>query len=189
LSPGGRRTVWRGFAARAVGALSMRSPTPMARLRKKGRWLDHGQAMIEGGSLLKTAELYGVHPSTAFRWRHRFLGSPAADKPRTLSGIVEADETVILKSFKGRRSDLPRKARKARRLGPASGPLSREHRHSRGARPLGRGGRAIAAFARKAKIPLCNCRATRARAQNDGHGAINRRQAGSVVRAQSSKYG
>ncbi len=35
-----------------------------------------------------------------------------ADKPRNLSGIVEADETFILESFKGRWSDLPRKARK-----------------------------------------------------------------------------
>jgi transposase-like protein len=86
--------------------------TPMAHLRKKDRWLDHARAMIEGKSLAKTAELCGVHPTTAFRWRHRFLRSPAADKPRTLSGIVEADETFILESFKGRWSDLRRKARK-----------------------------------------------------------------------------
>ena len=62
--------------------------------------------MIEGKSLAKTAELCGVHPTTAFRWRHRFLGAPAADKPRKLSEIVEADETFILESFKGRWSDL-----------------------------------------------------------------------------------
>jgi transposase-like protein len=84
--------------------------TPMAHLRKKERWLAHAQAMIEGMSLAKTAKLCGVHPTTAFRWRHRFLRAPADDKPRTLSGIVEADETFILESFKGRWSDLPRKA-------------------------------------------------------------------------------
>ena len=76
--------------------------------------------MIEGKSLAKTAKLCGVHPTTAFRWRHRF--APADDKPRSLSGIVEADETFILESFKGRWSDLPRKARKrggtARHPGP-----------------------------------------------------------------------
>ena len=83
---------------------------PMAHLRKKERWLDHAQAMIEGLSLAKTAKLCGVHPTTAFRWRHRFLRAPADDKPRTLSGIVEADQTFILESFKGRWSDLPRKA-------------------------------------------------------------------------------
>src|SRR5580692_10075625 len=86
--------------------------TAMAHLHKRERWLDHARAMIEGKSLAKTAELCGVHPTTAFRWRHRFLGAPAADKPRKLSGIVEADETFILESFKGRWSDLPRKARK-----------------------------------------------------------------------------
>jgi transposase-like protein len=86
--------------------------TPMAHLRKKERWLDHARAMIEGKSLAKTAALCGVHPTTAFRWRHRFLRAPASDKPRSLRGIVEADETFILESFKGRWSDLPRKARK-----------------------------------------------------------------------------
>jgi transposase-like protein len=74
--------------------------TPMAHLRKKERWLDHARAMIEGKSLAKTAQLCGVHPTTAFRWRHRFLRAPASDKPRMLRGIVEADETFVLESFK-----------------------------------------------------------------------------------------
>jgi transposase-like protein len=86
--------------------------TPMAHLRKKEKWLDHVRAMIEGKSLAKTAALCGVHPTTAFRWRHRFLRAPAGDKPRGLREIVEADETFILESFKGRWSDLPRKARR-----------------------------------------------------------------------------
>jgi transposase-like protein len=96
--------------------------TPMAHLRKKEKWLDHARAMIEGKSLAKTAQLCGVHPTTAFRWRHRFLRAPAVHKPRSLSGIVEADETFVLESFKGRWSDLPRAARKrggkARHPGP-----------------------------------------------------------------------
>src|ERR1700723_383018 len=96
--------------------------TPMAHLRKKEKWLDHARAMIEGKSLAKTAQLCGVHPTTAFRWRHRFLRAPAVHKPRSLSGIVEADETFVLESFKGRWSDLPRPARKrggtARHPGP-----------------------------------------------------------------------
>ncbi len=86
--------------------------TPMAGLRKKEQWLDHAQAMIEGTRVAKAAERCHVHPTTAFRWRHRFLGSPALDKPKTLRGIVEADETFILESFKGRRSGLPRPPRK-----------------------------------------------------------------------------
>ena len=86
--------------------------TGMARLRKKDRWLDYAQAMIEGVSLAKAAERCGVHPTTAYRWRHRFLTALALDKPQTLQGIVEADETFIVKSFKGRRSGLARQARK-----------------------------------------------------------------------------
>ncbi|HZZ24958.1 MAG TPA: IS1595 family transposase [Roseiarcus sp.] len=89
---------------------------------RRRKWLDHARAMIEGKSLAKTAQLCGVHPTTAFRWRHRFLRAPAVNKPRSLSGIVEADETFVLESFKGRWSDLPRPARKrggkARHPGP-----------------------------------------------------------------------
>jgi transposase-like protein len=101
------------FRCKACGrTFNALTKTPMAHLRKKERWLDHARAMIEGRSLAKTAALCGVHPTTAFRWRHRFLRAPASDKPRSLSGIVEADETFILESFKGRWSDVPRKARK-----------------------------------------------------------------------------
>jgi transposase-like protein len=53
--------------------------TPMAHLRKKEKWPAHARAMIEGKSLAKTAQLCGVHPTTAFRWRHRFLRAPAAN--------------------------------------------------------------------------------------------------------------
>jgi len=60
----------------------------------------------------KAARRCGVHYTTAFRWRHRFLASLAGDKPKTLTGIVEGDETFILESFKGKRSDMPRKSRK-----------------------------------------------------------------------------
>jgi hypothetical protein len=36
----------------------------------------------------------------------------ASDKPKTLSGIVEGDETFILESFKGKRTAMPRAPRK-----------------------------------------------------------------------------
>jgi transposase-like protein len=111
------------FRCKACGrTFNALTKTPMAHLRKKEKWLDHARAMIEGKSLAKTAQLCGVHPTTAFRWRHRFLRAPAVNKPRRLSGIVEADETFVLESFKGRWSDLPRAARKrggkARHPGP-----------------------------------------------------------------------
>ena len=159
--------------------------TPMAHLRKKEKWLAHARAMIEGKSLAKTAQLCGVHPTTAFRWRHRFLRAPSSDKPRGLSGIVEADETFVLESFKGRWSDLPRAARK--RGGKARHPglhqdnipilVARDRKGATfdavlpqvdgaavrtalagvvtpGNHLVGDGGRAIAAFARRAGIPF-----------------------------------
>ena len=85
--------------------------TFLAHLRHKDRWLDQAQALMTGESVAKAAVRCGVAYSTAFRWRHRFLGAPALDKPITLKGIVEADETFILESFKGRRAGLPRAAR------------------------------------------------------------------------------
>ena len=86
--------------------------TPLANLRMKDKWASQTQAMIDGVSTAKAAARCGVHYTTAFRWRHRFLASLAGDKPKGLIGIVEGDETFILESFKGKRSGIPRKPRK-----------------------------------------------------------------------------
>lgn len=86
--------------------------TPLARLRMKERWADQTKALITGESLAKAAKRCDVDATTAFRWRHRFLSAPALDKPSQLTGIVEADETYILESFKGKRGGLPRTAHK-----------------------------------------------------------------------------
>ena len=86
--------------------------TPLAHLRMKDNWTAQTEAMIAAVSTAKAARRCGVHYTTAFRWRHRFLASLAGDKPKTLAGIVEGDETFILELFKGRRSDMPRKSRK-----------------------------------------------------------------------------
>jgi transposase-like protein len=86
--------------------------TPLAKLRLKEKWTEQTKAMIDGVSTAKAAERCGVHYTTAFRWRHRFLASLASDKPRTMTGVVEGDETFILESFKGKRSKMPRKPRK-----------------------------------------------------------------------------
>ena len=85
--------------------------TPLARLRKKEKWLEYSEALKDGISINKAAERCDVDPTTAFRWRHRFLKSFSADNATELSGIAEADETFFLESFKGQRK-LPRPARK-----------------------------------------------------------------------------
>lgn len=86
--------------------------TPLSGLRYRERWGDQAQALIAGETIAKAAERCKVDYTTAFRWRHRFLAALSQDKPSRLSGIVEADETFIIESFKGKRKGMPRAARK-----------------------------------------------------------------------------
>jgi transposase-like protein len=86
--------------------------TPLAGLHHRDRWHDQARALINGETVAKAAGRCKVAYTTAFRWRHRFLSALNLDKPQQLSGIVEADETFILESFKGKRSGLARTARK-----------------------------------------------------------------------------
>jgi transposase-like protein len=86
--------------------------TPLSGLHYPDRWRDQAQALINGETIATAAVRCGVDYTTAFRWRHRFLKALTLDKPASLSGIVEADETFILESFKGKRRGLPRAPRK-----------------------------------------------------------------------------
>jgi len=85
--------------------------TPLARLRKKEKWLDNADAMIAGETIERTAELCGVHPNTAFRWRHRFLDCQKRAQSQDLAGIAECDETYFYRSEKGSKN-LQRRPRK-----------------------------------------------------------------------------
>mgnify|MGYP001413768698 CR=1 FL=1 len=84
--------------------------TSVSGLRKKDKWLKYCEALKEGLTLEKAAEHCGIHPRTAFRWRHRFLKLFSDNKSTKLNGIVEADETFFLESCKGQK-ELPRPAR------------------------------------------------------------------------------
>ena len=77
--------------------------TPLARLRQRRKWLAQARVLDEGLSVHQAAERLQVAPSTAFRWRHRFLRVAQQAKPAQLGGIAEADETFILRSRKGQR--------------------------------------------------------------------------------------
>ena len=68
--------------------------TSLARLRKKDCWLAYGEALAAGMTLMQAATHCGVHLTTSFRWRHRFLKAPAATQ-EALGGVVEADETFF----------------------------------------------------------------------------------------------
>ena len=60
--------------------------TPLARLRKKEKWLDYAQQMQQGASVRKSAKACDVHRNTAFRWRHRFLEQPNGLKTSWIDG-------------------------------------------------------------------------------------------------------
>ncbi len=67
--------------------------TPLARLRKKALWLPYLQCVLESRTVRDAVQVVGVHRTTSFRWRHRFVPGAMRDRPATLSAIVEADET------------------------------------------------------------------------------------------------
>ncbi len=94
--------------ARTFNALT---DTPLARLRKRDRWLKYADALNASESVRAAAVRAGVNASTSFRWRHRFLSARKDLRDHQLTGIVEVDECFILASRKGERQ-LPRKARK-----------------------------------------------------------------------------
>ena len=85
--------------------------TPLARLRKKERWLNFAGALSESQPVRKAAKACKVNKNTALKWRHRFLRAQNHSKDQSLSGIAEIDEIFLLQSFKGQRK-LPRAARK-----------------------------------------------------------------------------
>ena len=84
---------------------------PLARLQHKEKWLDYLQCMINGKVLRASAIDCDINLKTSFRWRHRFLKLPATMKATLLEGIVEADETLFVRSEKGNRT-LERNPRK-----------------------------------------------------------------------------
>jgi hypothetical protein len=91
----------------------------LARLRKRESRKTYAQAITDSVSVRKAAVRSGISAPTAFRWRHRFLTRLKDVKAKVVSGIVEANETFFLKSFKGQRH-LERAPRK--RGGTASKP-------------------------------------------------------------------
>jgi transposase-like protein len=92
---------WRCIACgRSFNALT---GTPLARLRKREAWLPYLQCILESRTVRDAAQCVGVHRTTSFRWRHRFVPGAARERPLQLSAIVEADETYRLESQKGSR--------------------------------------------------------------------------------------
>ena len=98
------------IAARVCGRTFDAAPgTPLSGLRRKERWLSFGASLSEGETVQASAARCGVAVTTALRWRRRFPRAVGMT-PEKLRGIVEDDETYVLRSRKGKRKP-DRKAR------------------------------------------------------------------------------
>jgi transposase-like protein len=98
-----------GMCGKTFSALT---GTPLCGLHKRNTWLGQAEALRDDLTLHKVADALQIHVSTTHRWRHRFLALPMALQPQALTGIAEADETMFLLSFKGKRSGFDRPSRK-----------------------------------------------------------------------------
>ena len=85
--------------------------SPLYRMKKSEKWIEYTKLMWEGVSLRKSAKALDITLRTSFRWRHMFIKAPASFNPSELTGVIEADETFLPESFKGKRV-IDRKSRK-----------------------------------------------------------------------------
>ncbi|MCT4616033.1 MAG: hypothetical protein N4A49_14310 [Marinifilaceae bacterium] len=77
--------------------------TPLARLRRKGHWLDYAECLKSSLTIREAAAECEINASTSFRWRHRFLQNSKFIKAKKLGGIVEKSFLKLKESFKGSR--------------------------------------------------------------------------------------
>jgi transposase-like protein len=77
--------------------------SPLYRMKKAEKWVEYTKLMWGGVSLRKSANALNITLRTSFRWRHIFIKAPASFNPSELTGVIEADETFLPESFKGKR--------------------------------------------------------------------------------------
>ena len=81
-------------------------------------WMLYVNCMMKKLSIRKTAEICGINIATSFAWRHKILDALSNMMDGiSLGGVVEADETYQLVSFKGNHKKsknftMPRPSRK-----------------------------------------------------------------------------
>ncbi len=113
FKPWGSASDLKRYMCKACGrTFNALTGTPLAGLRLREKWLDYARSLVDGVSLRKAAARTGIRLDTSFRWRHRFLATARDKKASAVTGIVEADETFILKSAKGSRKLVGRAPRK-----------------------------------------------------------------------------
>ena len=77
------------------------SGSPLARLKRKGHWLDYSKCLILGKTIRNAALVCDISKSTSFRWRHRFLLASKFMDADSFRGVVEFYDKKEKFSFKG----------------------------------------------------------------------------------------
>jgi transposase-like protein len=87
--------------------------TPAAYLKRVGLIREYAQCFEAGLSIRRISRKLGIHPSTAFRWRHRLCAALERNQPDTLTGVIELAVRRSVRSRKGERG-LDRPPRRQR---------------------------------------------------------------------------
>jgi len=85
--------------------------SPAAYVKKLELWPAYAVQLAKGVSLRRAAVELGIHPSTAFRWRHAILRALQESDPEALVGWIEVASRRFVPSEKGSRH-LTRPARR-----------------------------------------------------------------------------
>jgi transposase-like protein len=128
----GRRSDLQRYKCKLCGkSFNQLTGTPLARLKKKGRWLNYSECLKQGYSVRQSAKTVGVDKKTSFKWRHRFLKNSNKLFATKLNGVVEIQETSFKYSEKGSRT-----IKQSHRLGTDVFVLSMANRAGSIATPL-----------------------------------------------------
>lgn len=78
--------------------------TPAVYTKKLALWSAHARCLADAVSVRRAAKRIGVHPSTAFRWRHAVHGWLHVRDNETLHGSIEFLQVWLPESRKGERN-------------------------------------------------------------------------------------
>ena len=84
------------------------SGSPLAKLKRKGHWLEYSKCLILGKTIRKSASLCDISKSTSFRWRHRFLIASKHMDVDNFKGVVEFYDQKEKLNFKGSKNIPPK---------------------------------------------------------------------------------
>ena len=88
---------------RCKRTFSILTGTPAAYSKKLSLWAPYARCMAHGLTIRGSAAQLGIHPSTAFRWRHALLERLRSCDSERLAGWIELDTLRFAYSEKGRR--------------------------------------------------------------------------------------